>query len=106
MHILNPLQELKLADMVKKYLSSDVDRTKTAVGNDGRLYIISCGMDDGDVSVSVFMDEQDLAVEIDKQIESYLDDGYGTENNADEWLPDIVDNAVYSGRLVRVALWG
>jgi hypothetical protein len=103
MHKLNPVAELGVDGTVKEYLWADYKPAKATTSRDGKFYIISCGQDDGDVSVCQFESEEAFIKAIDKDIEWMIKKGY---NTGDSWIYDAVNNAADGGHLVGVSLWG
>jgi hypothetical protein len=106
MHKLNPVAKLGVDGTIEEYVSYDFKPAKGTKERSGKFYIVSCGQDDGDVDVSEFESEEAFVAEIDSNIEWILEGDYGTEENVSDWMIDAVQNAVGSGHLVRVSLWG
>jgi hypothetical protein len=106
MHKLNPFGAMPLDKALREYCSSRVRPCKSTQGRDGKLYIIFCARDDGQVTVCAFDDEEDLHATVDQAIEEMLDYSRNDEENPEDWIYDAVDNAVYSNRVARVYLWG
>ena len=100
----NPVWREGLASVVSRWGDHKGYPCKLEKGRNGKCYVVSCGVDDGDVSVSVFDSEDELVELIDRNLRDARDSGIDLAHP--DTLRDAVSNAVYSGWLVTTSLWG